>query len=95
MEELNEILASLLKSEYQLDITAEAKAKVQQYIKSIKASEMKESPINARTIFHLAQTIAHITQLRLVNSEGDRIVTLQDVAHFQWDGRAKGKVGFI
>ena len=95
VEELNEILASLLKSEYQLDITAEAKAKVQQYIKSIKASEMKESPINARTIFHLAQTIAHITQLRLVNSEGDRIVTLQDVAHFQWDGRAKGKVGFI
>lgn len=95
VEELNEILASLLKSEYQLDITDEAKTKVLQYIKSIKASEMKESPINARTIFHLAQTIAHIAQLRLVNSEGDRIVTLQDVAHFQWDGRAKGKVGFI
>lgn len=95
IEELTEILASLLKSEYQLDITPEAKSQAKKYIMSIKSSETKESPVNARTIFHLAQTIAHITQFRLVSSEDERTVTLQDVSHFKWDGRMKGKVGFV
>jgi len=94
-EELTEILASLLNSEYQLNIASDAKASVQQFIEKAKANETKESPVNARTVFHLAQTIAHITQLRLVNSEEERLVTLQDVSHFKWDNRMKGKVGFV
>lgn len=93
--ELTEILVSLLKNEFHLDITSDAKQKVQQYIERVKASETKDSPINARTIFHLAQTIAHITQFRLATSEGKHLVTLQDVSHFKWDGRINGKVGFI
>ena len=95
ISELTEILAFLLKSEFHLDVESDAKHKIQQYIKSIKDSETKESPVNARTILHLAQTIAHITQLRLVTSEGERLVTLQDVSHFKWDKRMNGKVGFI
>ena len=63
VEELTEILASLLYSEYQLNIASEAKANVMQFIEKAKANETKESPVNARTISHLAQTIAHITQL--------------------------------
>ena len=93
--ELSEILASLLKSEFQLDITPDAKKKAQQYIESIKASETKELPVNARTIYHLAQTIAHITQYRLTTTEVDHLVTLQDVSHFKWDKRMNGKVGFV
>ena len=93
--ELTEILVSLLKTEYHLDITSEARANVLQFIEKAKENETKESPVNARTIFHLAQTIAHITQLRLVSSDEERIVILQDVSHFKWDNRVKGKVGFV
>ena len=93
--ELTEILASLLQSEFKLDIEPEAKEKVRQYIECIKANETKESPANARTIFHLAQTIAHTTQLRMATSEGEQLVTLQDVSHFKWDGRVKGRVGYV
>ena len=93
--ELTDILVSLLQSEYQLEMTPEAKQKVKEYIERIKTSESKESPINARVILHLAQTIAHITQLRVVRSGGERIVTLQDVAHFKWDNKVKGRVGFL
>ena len=92
--ELSEILVSLLKSEFQLDITPEAKQKVHQYIESIKASETKETPVNARTIFHLVQTIANITQFRLATSDGEHMVTFQDVSHFKWDNRMSGRVGF-
>ena len=73
----------------------EAKQKIQEYVESVKKNETKESPVNARTIFHLTQTIAHITQLRLAKSGGERIITLQDVSHFKWDNKAKGKVGFV
>ena len=93
--ELTEILVSLLKTEYHLDITSEARTNVLQFIEKAKENETKESPVNARTIFHLAQTIAHITQLRLVSSDEERIVILQDVSHFKWDNRVKGKVGFV
>ena len=93
--ELTEILVSLLKTEYHLDITSEARTNVLQFIEKAKENETKESPVNARTIFHLAQTIAHITQLRLVSSDEERLVTLQDVSHFKWDNRVKGKVGFV
>ena len=95
VSELSEILASLLQKEYQLEIMPEAKSRVRKYLESVKASETKDSPVNARTVFHLAQTIAHITQLRLAKSAGERLVTLQDVSHFKWDGRVKGKVGFV
>ena len=93
--ELSDILVSLLQEDYQLDIMPEAKQKIQEYVESVKKNETKESPVNARTIFHLTQTIAHITQLRLAKSGGERIITLQDVSHFKWDNKAKGKVGFI
>ena len=94
--ELTEILTTLLRTEYSLEIAPEAKAKVQQYIEKVKASETKDSPVNARTVFHLSQTIAQITQLRLVNpEEKERLVTLQDVSHFRWDNKNTGKVGFV
>lgn len=95
VSELSEILVSLLQEEYQLGIIPEAQAKVLNYIESVKKSETRESPVNARTIFHLAQTIANITQLRLVKSGGDRLVTPQDVYPFSWDNKVKGRVGFI
>lgn len=94
--ELTEILTTLLRTEYSLEIAPEAKAKVQQYIEKVKVSETKESPVNARTVFHLSHTIAQITQLRLVNpEEKERLVTLQDVSHFKWDNKNAGKVGFV
>ena len=94
--ELTEILTTLLHSEYSLEITPDAKAKVQQYVEEVKACETKDSPINARTMFHLAQTIAQITHVRLVNpKEEERLVTLQDVSHFKWDNKNSGKIGFV
>ena len=94
-QELSDILVSLLRSEYQLEMVPDAHQKVSDYVERIKASETKESPINARVILHLAQTIAHITQLRVVRSGGDRLVTLQDVAQFKWENKVKGRVGFV
>ena len=95
VDELSEILVSLLQSEFQLDIADDAKQKVEQFIENIKRSETKETPVNARTIYNLVQTIAHITQFRLATSEGEHLVTLQDVSHFKWDKRMNGKVGFV
>ena len=93
ISELSEILSYLLKAECQLEMTPDAKEKLAGYVQRVKASETKDSPVNARTILHLAQTIAHVTQLRVAKSGGERLVTLQDVSHFKWDN--KGKVGFI
>lgn len=96
VSELSEILVSLLQEEYQLGMIPKAQEKVQKYVESVKKNETKESPVNARTIFNLAQTIANITQLRLVKSGGERLVTLQDVDHFSWDNnKVQGKVGFV
>lgn len=95
VSELTEIFSSLLQSEFHLNIEPEAKLKAKQYIEKIRANETKESPVNARTILHLAQTIAHIAQLRMATSEGEQIVTLQDISHFKWDDRLKGRVGFV
>lgn len=92
--ELLEILSYLLGQEYQLELLPDARERIQKYIESVKGSETKEAPVNARTIYHLAQTIAHIAQLRVAQSEGERKVTLQDVAQFKWDNRVRGKVGF-
>ena len=93
-EELVEILTSLLKRDYQLDMKPGAKAKIFKYVENIKASETKDSPVNSRTILHLTQTVAHIAQLRIVRAGGAHSVINADVAHFKWDKR-KGKVGFI
>ena len=93
-EELVEILTSLLKRDYQLDMKPGAKAKIFKYVENIKASETKDSPVNSRTILHLTQTVAHIAQLRIVRTGGAHSVINADVAHFKWDKR-KGKVGFI
>ena len=93
--ELTEILVYLLKNKFQLDIDNDARLKAQQYIENIKASETKESPVNARTILHLAQTMAHIAQLRMAKTNSERIVILQDVLHFKWDKHVRGKIGFV
>ena len=92
-EELVEILESLLQKEYQLDIKPAAKERIVKYLDSVKASDtkLKKTPVNLRTICHIAQTVAHITQLRIVRSGGSRSVTKSDVAHFKWN---KKKVGF-
>ena len=92
-EELAEILESLLMREYQLDIKPAAKERIVKYLDSVKASntKLKKTPVNLRTIVHIAQTVAHITQLRIVRSGGSRSVTKSDVAHFKWNKR---KVGF-
>ena len=92
-EELVDILEALLMKDYQLDIKPAAKDKIVKYLESIKASntELKKIPVNLRTILHIAQTVAHITQLRIVRSGGSRSVTKSDVSHFKW---GKRKVGF-
>ena len=92
-EELVEILESLLQKEYQLDIKPAAKEKIIKYLDSVKAcnTKIKKIPVNLRTILHIAQTVAHITQLRIVRSGGSRSVTKSDVAHFKF---SKRKVGF-
>jgi len=94
-QELLEILCFLLDNEYHMGMETDAKEMVKKYIESIKASETKDSPVNARTIVHLAQTVAHIAQLRLAQSGDERFVTKEDVSHFKWDGKYNGKVGFV
>ena len=91
-DELLEILITLLNRDYQLDMKPAAEARILKYIENIKASETKKSPVNLRTILHLAQTVAHITQLRIVRSGGSHSVTKSDVSHFKW---TKKKVGFV
>lgn len=93
-EELGEILESLLMRDYQLDMKPAAKDRIVKYLESIKASNtnLKKTPVNLRTILHIAQTIAHITQLRIVKSGGSRAITKSDVAHFKW---GKRKFGFV
>lgn len=91
-EELLEILITLLNRDYQLDMKPAAEAKILKYIENIKASETPKTPVNLRTILHLAQTVAHIAQLRIVRSGGSHSVTKSDVSHFKWNKR---KVGFI
>ena len=93
--ELTEILVYRLKNKFQLDIDNDARLKALQYIENIKASETKNAPVNARTILHLAQTMAHIAQLRIAQTNGERAVTIEDVLHFKWDKHVKGKVGFV
>ena len=93
--ELFDILSFLLDKENHIGIEPEAGKTLQKYIENIKSSETKDSPVNARTILHLSQTIAHIAQLRLAQSGGERMVTTEDVAHFQWDGKTRGKVGYV
>lgn len=92
-EELVEILESLLQKEYQLDIKPAAKEKIMKYLDSVKAcdTKIKKISVNLRTILHIAQTVAHIAQLRIVRSGGSRSVTKSDVAHFKFN---KKKVGF-
>ena len=94
-QELFDILSFLLDKENHIGIDSEAGKTLQKYIENIKSSETKDSPVNARTILHLSQTIAHIAQLRLAQSGGERTVTTEDVAHFQWDGKTRGKVGYV
>ena len=68
-----------------------AEARILKYIESVKSSETRKTPVNLRTILHLAQTVAHITQLRIVRTGGSKAVTKSDVAHFKW---TKRRVGF-
>lgn len=94
-QELTEIMVCLLRREYQLEMMPEARKLIQQYVERIKARERKDAPVNARTITHLAQTIAHITQVRIAGNEGKQLVTPQDVSHFKWTGREEGRIGYM
>jgi hypothetical protein len=87
---LLEILITLLNRDYQLDMKPAAEAKILKYIENIKASETPKTPVNLRTILHLAQTVAHIAQLRIVRLGGSQSVTKSDVAHFKWNKRKMG-----
>lgn len=93
-QELRTILISILRNEYQLELEPEAEERLRGYIESMKSSETRETPINARTIDHIAQTIAHVAQLRIANDDAPRSISLQDVDHFNWDKRLSGRVGF-
>jgi len=92
-EELVEIMESLLMRDYQLEMKPAAKEKIVKYLEGIRSSntKLKKTPVNLRTIVHIAQTVAHITQLRIVRLGGSPSVTKSDVSHFKW---GKRKVGF-
>jgi len=92
-EELVEIMESLLMRDYQLDMKPAAKEMIVKYLEGIRSSNtrLKKTPVNLRTIVHITQTVAHITQLRIVRSGGSPSVTKSDVSHFKW---GKRKVGF-
>lgn len=92
-EELVDILEALLQKDYHLDMKPAAREKILKYLEGVKASEtkFKKIPVNLRTIVHIAQTIAHIAQLRIVRTGGSHSVTKSDVSHFRWNKR---KVGF-
>lgn len=93
--ELADILGYLLRHDYHLDVTPEAQQLILRYVESAHRNESKDSPVNARTIVHLAQTIANITLLRTVSDGGERTVTPQDVAQFKWSGKSRGTVGYV
>ena len=92
-EELVEIMEMLLIRDYQLDMKPAAKEKIIKYLEGVRTSvsKIRKIPVNLRTIHHITQTVAHITQLRIVRSGGSHSVTKSDVAHFKW---GKRKVGF-
>ena len=92
--ELSDILFFLLKRDYQLEINPNAKHILVQYVNNIKASENRDMIVNARTVQHLAQTVARIAQLRISNTHEENYVTLQDVAQFKWSSKSIGKIGF-
>ena len=93
--ELSDILFFLLKRDYQLEINPNAKHILVQYVNNIKASENRDMIVNARTVQHLAQTVARIAQLRISNTHEENYVTLQDVAQFKWSSKSIGKIGFF
>ena len=93
--ELADILTYVLHHDYHLEVTPEAQAHMLNYMEAIHKNETKDSPVNARVVVHLAQTIANIALLRTVNDDGERLVTLPDVVHFKWNGKAKGSVGYV
>ena len=94
-EELSGVLAYLLHRDFKLKISAEAKVKLDAFIRSMKNGEPKDMPISARTMQHLSQTIAMIAQLRIA-SDGTSApeITAADVDHFEWSRQTTGRIGF-
>ena len=94
-EELSNVLAYLLLRDFKLKISANAKMKLDAFIRDMKDGESKDIPISARTMQHLSQTIAMISQLRIATDGAlDPEVTAEDVDHFEWNHQATGKIGF-
>ena len=94
-EELSDVLAYLLRRDFKLEISVDAKKKLDAFIKNMKNGESKNMPISARTMQHLSQTIAMIAQLRIA-SDGSSApeVIAEDVDHFEWNRQTTGKIGF-
>lgn len=94
-EELSDVLAFLLRRDFKLEISADAKKKLDAFIRNMKNGESKDMPISARTMQHLSQTIATIAQLRIA-SDGTSAseVIAEDVDHFEWSRQTTGKIGF-
>ena len=94
-EELSDVLAYLLRRDFKLEISVEAKKKLDAFIRNMKNGESKDIPISARTMQHLSQTIATIAQLRIA-SDGTSVpeIIAEDVDHFEWSRQTTGKIGF-
>ena len=95
MEELSDVLVYLLRRDYKLEISSEAKKKLDTFVRNMKNGESKNIPISARTMQHLSQTIAMIAQLRIASDTASPSeVTVEDVDHFEWSRQTTGKIGF-
>ena len=94
-KELSDVLAYLLRRDFKLEISTDAKEKLDAFVKNMKIGESKNMPISARIMQHLSQTIAMITQLRIASDTASASeVTVEDVDHFEWSRQSTGKIGF-
>ncbi|MBR1687487.1 MAG: AAA family ATPase [Prevotella sp.] len=95
VEQLTQLLASMLLSDYRLRLTPDAEKEMSRYIGSIHSAASRNNPVNARTIQLLAQTVAQVARLRIADSGAETAeeVLLQDVNHFEGT-RHTGRIGF-
>lgn len=94
-EELLDVLVYLLRRDFKLEISTDAKKKLDAFVKNMKSGESKNMPISARTMQHLSQTIAMIAQLRIASDDTSALeIIAADVDHFEWSRQLAGKIGF-
>ena len=94
-EELSDILAYLLRRDFCLELSAQAREKLSLFVRNLKNSDSRNAPVSARTMQHLSQAIAMVTQLRIAaNGQTTAEITADDVEHFEWNRQATGRIGF-